>query len=152
MRFRFSLFAILLFSITVNGQTSMFNKYVVYFKDKNNNTCSVNNPSAFLSQKAIDRRIKFGIDITEKDLPLTQSYLDSVISTGVKILNPSKWLNCVTIQTSDSLALISIANFPFVDTVYPVSVYPAPQVNGIFFWTQSTIHHKQQSIKIWNGY
>lgn len=89
-------------------------KYLIQFTDKDNTPYSINNPEEFLSQRAIDRRLRQGISITENDLPVDPAYLDSIKITGVKIFNTSKWFNSVTIQTTDSLILEKILAFPFV--------------------------------------
>lgn len=120
---------------SLQSQTTFFNKYAVYFTDKNLNPFSINNPSAFLTQKAIERRNNFGIAIDEKDIPVTPLYVFGISQTGVTILNASKWLNCVTIQTSDSMALVNIRNMVYVDRVIPVSQYTPPQANGIYSGT-----------------
>ena len=44
--------------------------YRVTFRDKNHNPFSLNNPSEFLSQRAIERRQKTTIQITENDIPI----------------------------------------------------------------------------------
>jgi len=90
-------------------------RYWVQFTDKNATNYSVNNPLAYLSQRAIDRRTKQGISITEQDLPVCQAYLDSVRLAGnVNLHFPSKWLNGVLISTKDTNAIIAIENFSFV--------------------------------------
>lgn len=91
------------------------NKYLVQFTNKNENSFSLDNPTAFLSQRAIDRRNKSNISIDSLDLPITQKYIDSIQSAGnVSILNKSKWLNQIVIQTNDIVALTKIASFSFV--------------------------------------
>lgn len=92
-------------------------KYVVKFTDKNESPYSVYNPGEFLTQKAIDRRAAFEIAIAENDLPVNPQYIESVASTGVTILNASKWFNMVTIYTTDEDALITIEAFSFVESV-----------------------------------
>ena len=93
-------------------------KYIVQFKNKGNNPYSLSNPSAFLSQKAINRRTKYLIAIDSTDLPVTPAYLDSIrLSGAVSILNVSKWLNSVSIQTTDAAALTKIRSLPFVQSV-----------------------------------
>src|SRR5436190_8782838 len=89
-------------------------KYFVAFTDKNNNPFSISSPSAFLSQRAIDRRTAQGINITSQDLPVTPAYVDSVIAHGATVLNKTKWLNGVIIQTTDTNVLNSIEALPFV--------------------------------------
>ena len=125
----------------VFSQTSIFSKYAVYFTDKNLNPFTLNDPIAFLSQKAIDRRLNYNISIDQKDLPVTPIYIFGIAQTGVKILNASKRLNCVTIETGDSLALISIRNMTFVDHVVPVGLITAPEGNGIYLGPSQTFTH-----------
>ncbi len=107
---------IVLTLITLNS-SAQFKKYIVRFKDKSGTPFAINNPSAFLSSKAILRRTKQNISIDETDLPITPRYIDSVRLAGnVTILNKSKWLNQVCIQTTDSVALLKISKMPFVIT------------------------------------
>jgi serine protease AprX len=90
-------------------------RYIVKFKDKATNPFSIANPSAYLSARALQRRARYNILIDSIDLPVTPRYIDSVRLAGaVEILNASKWLNQVTIRTTDAAALIKISNLPFV--------------------------------------
>jgi serine protease AprX len=89
-------------------------KYFVKFTDKNNSPYSIQNPSEFLSQRAIDRRLNQGIAIDWYDLPVNPSYLQGVAETGATILNPTKWLNGVTIYTTDPSVLDAINALPYV--------------------------------------
>ncbi|MCD4746394.1 MAG: S8 family serine peptidase [Bacteroidales bacterium] len=113
-----SIILIALFLIT-NGIFSQVapNKYWVQFTDKDNSPYSLTEPLEYLSQKAIDRRNAQEISIVENDLPVNPLYIDSVASTGVTILNPSKWFNSVTIYTTDPNALNIINSFSFVKSV-----------------------------------
>jgi serine protease AprX len=96
-------------------------RYVIQFTDKGNNSFSISIPSAYLSDRALARRSKYGIAIDSSDLPVTQKYIDSIRLAGaVTILNVSKWLNSVSIQTTDAAALLRINNFPFVRSSHPV--------------------------------
>ena len=90
-------------------------RYWIQFKDKTGSPYSVNEPSQFLSQKAIERRNKQGIAIVENDLPVNASYVAQVTAiAGVEVVNRSKWFNAITIQTTDSLAAVAVSNLPFV--------------------------------------
>lgn len=89
-------------------------KYFVAFTDKNGTPYSISLPQAFLSQRAINRRSAQGINITVQDLPVTPAYVDSVIARGATVLNKTKWLNGVIIQTTDTNILNSIRGLPFV--------------------------------------
>ncbi|MEO8569052.1 MAG: S8 family serine peptidase [Ginsengibacter sp.] len=106
------------FAITSSAQ---FTKYIVRFKDKAGTPFTINDPSKFLSAKSIQRRLKQNITIDETDLPITPAYIDSVrLSGNVTILDKSKWLNQVCIETTDAVALAKINNMPFVINSQPL--------------------------------
>ncbi|MGZ3852849.1 MAG: S8/S53 family peptidase [Flavisolibacter sp.] len=93
-------------------------RYIVRFTNKGSNPFSLNNPSSFLSQRAINRRTKYSIAIDSTDLPVTPRYIDSVRLAGtVTVLCTSKWLNGIAIQTSDAAALAKINSLSFVKSV-----------------------------------
>jgi len=110
------------------------NKWRVNFSDRNGTPYSLSNPAEYLSARAIARRTAQNISIVENDLPVNPWYIDSVRNTGVTILNPSKWFNCVTIATTDSSKLAKILSFPFVtgiDTLALLSVKSGtPNIGG----------------------
>ena len=110
--------ALAFFSVQAFAQ---FTKYIVRFKDKAGTPFTIDNPSRFLSAKAIARRTKQNIAIDETDLPITPRYIDSVRLAGnVIILDGSKWLNQVCIQTTDDAALAKINSMPFVMNSQPL--------------------------------
>lgn len=103
-------------------------RYIIKFKDKGSNPYSLSNPSAYLSQRAIDQRTKYSIALDSTDLPVTPRYIDSVRLAGtVTILNASKWLNSVSIQTNDASALTKINALPFVQSVTGIALRTANQ-------------------------
>src|SRR5690606_26592419 len=102
------LFILFIFFLAKNT-SAQFTRYMVQFKDKAGTPFSINNPSKFLSPKAIARRTKQHIAIDETDLPVVPRYIDSVrLSGNVTIVNHSKWFNQVCIETSDAAALAKI--------------------------------------------
>lgn len=113
---------------------AQYNKYIVRLTNKGSNTFSLSNPSQYLSQRALERRARYGIAIDSADLPVTQRYIDSIrLSGNVIILNTSKWLNQVAIQTTDAVALIKINQFPFVAGTSPAAARQSIRpVNKIF--------------------
>lgn len=116
-----SLFLLFLAIAGVNcyGQ---FTRYIIQLKDKAGSPFLTTNPSQFLTQRSIDRRIRYNIAVDESDLPVPQAYLDSIFLTGnVNILNVSKWLNQVCIQTTDEAALFKINAFSFVKKAAPIA-------------------------------
>lgn len=102
-------------------------KYWIRFTDKNNSPYSISNPEVYLSPRAIDRRARFNIAVDWYDLPVNPQYVDSVLATGVQVLERSKWLNSVTISTSDSAALAHISQLPFVLSSTPVAPKTKPR-------------------------
>ena len=103
-------------------------KYFVSFADKNLNEYSISAPEDFLSQRAIDRRAKQDIYITEEDLPVSAFYVDSVKKMGVKVLWPSKWLNGIIVESSNQGLMDTIARVSFVadsKLIYKNSSYPS---------------------------
>jgi subtilisin family serine protease len=113
----FTLFGtLLIISSTVISQIAP-DKYFVSFTDKNNSPYSVDNPSAFLSQRAIERRQNQGIAVDITDIPVNTSYLQGVAATGASLLNPTKWLNGVTIYTDDPAVIEAIEALPYVSGV-----------------------------------
>jgi serine protease AprX len=101
-----------------NAQT----RYVIKFRNKGDNPYSLSNPGAYLSQRAIERRTRFSIPLDSTDLPVTPRYIDSIRLAGnVTVMNASKWLNSVSIQTTDAAALAKINSFPFVVAVAPLA-------------------------------
>jgi subtilisin family serine protease len=106
---------------------AQYSRYVVQLKDKSGSPYTINKPSGYLSAKAIARRTRYGISIDSTDIPVSPVYIDSIQSVpNVIILNKSKWLNQVCIQTTDAEALAKINSFPFVNTNIPVSVQVNP--------------------------
>lgn len=103
-------------ALTLKAQIAP-DKYWVQFTDKNNTSYSIDNPHDFLSERAIQRRINYGIAIDEYDIPVNQSYLDAVADKGAVLLNPSKWLNGVSVMVENASVLQSIESLPFVQNV-----------------------------------
>ena len=104
-------------------------KYWIQFTDKNNSLFSINAPDQFLSSKAIERRFKNQVLISEQDLPVNQSYIDSVLKyPSVQFLNPSKWFNAITINCFDTNDLNQIMQLPFV---HQIEIVQKLKVNNV---------------------
>jgi hypothetical protein len=112
------LIVVLIGSCLFFSAQGQFTRYIVKLKNKGNSPFSFSSPQSYLSQRAIDRRTKYGIAIDSTDLPVTPSYVTQIDNiNSVTVLNVSKWLNAVTIQTSDANAITSINALPFVQSV-----------------------------------
>ena len=77
-------FIFFILTISVNAQVAP-DKYFVKFTDKNNSPYSIDNPSEYLSQRAIERRLNQGIAIDLYDLPVNPDYLAGVAATGATL-------------------------------------------------------------------
>lgn len=95
--------------------------YWIRFTDKNGSPYSINNPEAFLSPRAIDRRTAQGIAIQQNDIPVNQTYIDAVAGAGATVLNVSKWMNSVTVYTTNPSVITTIEGFSFVLSASKVS-------------------------------
>lgn len=104
------------------------NRYMVFFKDKEGIPFTIARPIQFLSQKAIDRRLTQGIDITGQDLPVKPAYIDGVRNAGADPFFTTRWLNGVLVQCGLA-ALADIENLPYVDRVEYVAPL-SPLQNG----------------------
>lgn len=124
------LFILLTVSLLTLAQVAP-NKYWVRFTDKNDSPYSVDDPAAFLSERAIARRVAQGITIEENDLPVNPDYIQQVAETGVTLLNVSKWFNSVTIFTTNQSAIDAINALPFVMSVEKSATSPG-KVNPKF--------------------
>jgi hypothetical protein len=117
----------LLCTVTGHAQAT---RYIIQLRDKAYNSFSISDPSPYLTQKAILRRLKYNILLDSTDLPVTSRYIDSIrLSGAVTILNTSKWLNEVAIQTTDAVALAKINNFPFVKSTTGVAALRSTNTN-----------------------
>lgn len=99
-------------------------RYSVTFTDKKDCGFSVKHPEKFLSQKAIDRRKRYGLKVDEYDLPITQKYLREVGKLGLKLYNMSKWNNTAVFELKDTTKIAEVRKLPFVCDVKCVWIAP----------------------------
>ena len=111
-------FLLLFFVVTMFAQAQVAtNIYWVQFTDKANSPYSIDNPEAYLSARALQRRANQGIGIDEYDIPVNPQYLQAVADCGAQLLNPSKWLNGVSVRTTDPAVIEAINALEFVSVV-----------------------------------
>ncbi|MEN8251853.1 MAG: S8 family serine peptidase, partial [Bacteroidota bacterium] len=93
---------------------------MVFFTDKNSSPYSIDNPSEYLSARAIQRRENQGIAITEEDLPVNLTYIEWVKASGsIDIRYTFKWINGVHVQATsadaEALKLLSfVSNVEYI--------------------------------------
>ena len=100
----------LLSSLTFSQQKYEF---FIEFKDKLNNGFSIDAPQDFLSERAIERRNRQQIEITEQDLPVSGQYITYVKNNGATVLHQLKWFNGLIIQ-ADSTTFLSLLEKPYI--------------------------------------
>lgn len=120
---RFSALLLLLIPFLAQATDTDTLKFWVSFKDKANSPYSVEKPLEYLSEKAIERRKKQNIEITEQDFPVNPNYVEKVLAVGVKKINTSRWLNGMSILTADLDKVKKILKLPFVTSVEKVGVH-----------------------------
>ena len=103
------------------------NIYWVKFTDKANSPYSINNPEEYLSQRALERRARLNIAIDEYDIPVNPQYLQAVADCGAQLLNPSKWLNGVSVYTNSQAVVDAINALEFVEVVRNCPDFPEAQ-------------------------
>ena len=103
------------------------NIYWVQFTDKNNSPYSIDVPEQFLTQRALDRRARLGIAIDEYDLPVNPQYLQAVADCGAVLINPSKWLNGVSVYATSSAVMDAVNALDFVAEVRNCADFPEAQ-------------------------
>ena len=111
-------FLLLFLTVTLFAQAQVAtNIYWVQFTDKNDSPYSIDNPEAYLSPRALQRRANLGIGIDEYDIPVNPQYLQAVADCGAQLLNPSKWLNGVSVYATSTSVIDAINALGFVSTV-----------------------------------
>lgn len=99
-----TLLFLLLLCTSVRAQsadkTTETGMYFVSFADKSGSAFSVDNPAAFLSEKALLRRAAHEAEVTEMDLPISAAYVQEVMATGAKVWLKSKWMNGVVVAAT----------------------------------------------------
>ena len=111
-------FLLLVLAVSVIAEAQIATDiYWVQFIDKNNSPYSIDNPEAYLSSRALQRRANLGIAIDEYDIPVNPQYLQAVAECGVQLLNPSKWLNGVSVYATNAAAIDAVNALPFVSAV-----------------------------------
>jgi subtilisin family serine protease len=113
MKLIFALLVVLVGSNQLYSQA----KYFVSFTDKKDSKHSIEEPLAYLSEKAIDRRNRQGISVSESDLPVSTVYIKRVMQRGAKVLVTSKWHNGVVIEGITPRQLKKISKEPYVKDI-----------------------------------
>lgn len=79
-------------------------------------------PEEYLGERALVRRAKQEIEITESDLPIPPTYLESLYAiSSIKVILKSRWFNAVTVSVADTTFDVqSLLELPFVTGIKSV--------------------------------
>lgn len=89
---------------------------LIKFNDKPSSAAYFANPTSMLSQKALDRRAKYNIELNMQDVPVEQAYIDQVTALGIEPVVISKWFNGIFAELT-AVQITQIENLAFVSEV-----------------------------------
>ena len=107
----------LLLAGSAGAYSQTYYYFYIQFANKKGTPYTLANPSAYLSQRAIDRRNSFHLSVDSTDLPITPSYLQQIENLGVHLHCRSKWMNGATAKTTDSTLMSQVRALPYVKFV-----------------------------------
>jgi serine protease AprX len=93
----------LIFISSLYAQETTLKKYVVYFSDKGTGADANINPSSYLADKAVERRLKQQLSFDLSDVPVNEEYVKNVSNTGAKVIARSRWFNWVVIEATQEI-------------------------------------------------
>ena len=106
----------LVFFLLLSGYLSAQDRYMVFFRDKANSIYSASEPLKFLSQRALDRRSKHSVEISEEDFPVNMPYVEAINSAGAQVYFTSRWMNAALVEMLPTLEP-AILGLPFVQSI-----------------------------------
>jgi hypothetical protein len=114
---------LLVCALQVSAQVKTY-KYRINLRDKAETTYTLDNPSAYLSGRAMERRTKQELPVDSTDLPVCRTYIHALTEKGAQPVSTSKWNNTVVVQVADTSVIAGIAELPFVTAVRKVWTAP----------------------------
>lgn len=121
MKSRLIIFSVLIAAFA-SGQST--EKMWVYFSDKGEVPNRLENVEEHFSERAIDRRERYGIDWAASDLPVLEDYILALRADGLSVVQKSRWLNAVSVERNEAFERWARRSLPsFVKKVEPVRGY-----------------------------
>jgi serine protease AprX len=141
--------AVVLFSLVFSVEAQV-NRYMVFFKDKNNSPYEISQPTSFLSQRSVDRRSKNNVPVTVEDVPVTPAYINQLKSAGATFLYATRWFNGALIQCDASLisSIQNLSSVARVELVAPGSFSPGRQVTSVPSGRQSSTNNVKTTTQL----
>ncbi|WP_200978465.1 S8 family serine peptidase [Echinicola sp. 20G] len=88
-------------------------RYAIKYKYKPQDTYSLDEPTGFLTQKAMDRREREGVLADSTDLPVAERYIDIIDDMVDNVQYHSKWINA-SVVVANAEQIEAIKALPFV--------------------------------------
>lgn len=131
MVIRFVTIIILIFSFAAARADTAVMVWVE-FKDKESSPYSLSRPHEFLSERAIERRLKQNISLDFYDLPVSPGYIELLLSdTTLQLYYTSRWFNGVLLKTKSQSSVDLIEHHDFVFRTEIVKPLPADTITPI---------------------
>jgi subtilisin family serine protease len=117
--------AFLLCLLWATTGSAQYQVYRVQLKHKGATNFLLSQPQEYLSTRAIDRRNRYLIPVDSSDLPIPEAYIQQIQAIpNLTLLNQSRWLNAVSIRSTDAAAISALQNLPFVASVEGIAARP----------------------------
>lgn len=112
--------AVILFLFSTSGlwAQQLASPYAVSFIPKSVLIDTLN-PSSILSNRAVERRSKQGIELSKTDVPIQRTYLSKIKSIVSHKGPASKWLNMLYVEAT-SEELVQLMSLDFVESIIPI--------------------------------
>lgn len=125
----FIFFLVVAYASQKSDFTSYY-KYRIWLKDKGDNVARwLRHPEKYLSERALERRLRQGLEVDVTDVPINSKYIKQIESAGLPVILRSKWNNTVVVQCEDTTLLQRVESLPFVKKVEQVAQYLKPSDN-----------------------
>jgi len=124
--------------------------YWVEFTEKSDTAYTLENPFVYLSQRAIERRIRHRIPFDERDLPVNRNFIQTLADMGAEIHNTSKWLNAATI-VFEKEKIEEVKNLDFIETVEYVGRYIVRKPHSASNFQEDTLN-QDMLLNVYHGF
>lgn len=91
--------------------------FLVQLKAKENTSTYLENPLQMLSQRSLDRRAKFNVNLDEKDVPISSDRIEQVKQLNLDYVGQTKWLNTIMVEVTDNSVIPQLESLTFVESV-----------------------------------
>ncbi len=110
---RFGWLLLVLLAVAAPATAQRTGQYLLLFRDKTATPFRVDQPEKFLSARAILRRQKQQIPVSNRDLPVVPAYVQGLRQAGARVLYTSRWLNAALVEAT-AAQLPALLALPYV--------------------------------------